>query len=75
VATIRVPDELALRLEAAAVAGGTTADALATELLEGHLPDDTPRPRRAPRLVGTGASGSGTSHRIDEMLAEGFGRT
>ncbi|HKY16336.1 MAG TPA: hypothetical protein VJM33_15525 [Microthrixaceae bacterium] len=73
--TISVPDELARKLEAAAAARGTTADALATELLEGHVLDDAPTPRRRPRLVGIGASDGGTSHRIDELLAEGFGKS
>ena len=73
--TISVPDELARRLEAAAVARGTTADALATELLEGHVLDDIPPSRRSLRLIGIGASDGGTSDRIDELLAGGFGRS
>lgn len=73
--TISVPDELARKLQAAAAARGTTADALATELLEGHVLDDTPAPHRKSRLLGIGASDGGTSHRIDELLAEGFGKS
>ncbi len=73
--TISVPDELARKLEAAAAARGTTVDALATELLEAHVLEDTPTHRRTPRLVGIGASDGGTSHRIDELLAEGFGES
>ena len=73
--TITVPDELARKLAAAAAERGTTADALATELLEGHVLEDSPTPRRKPRLVGIGASDRGTSHRIDELLAEGFGKS
>lgn len=73
--TISVPDELARRLEAAALARGTTADALATELLEGHVLDDTPTSRRSLRLIGIGASDGGTSDRIDELLADGFGQS
>lgn len=73
--TISVPDELARRLEAAALARGTTADALATELLEGHVLDDTPTPRRSLRLIGIGASDGGTSHRVDDLLADGFGQS
>lgn len=30
--------------------------------------------RRRLAIVGVGASGSGIAHRIDEMLADGFGR-
>jgi hypothetical protein len=73
--TISVPDELARKLAAAAAERGTTADALATELLEGHVLEDSPTPRRKPRLRGIGASDGGTSHRIDELLAEGFGKS
>ncbi|MBV6509705.1 MAG: hypothetical protein JJLCMIEE_02803 [Acidimicrobiales bacterium] len=75
VPTINVPDELARKLEAAAAARGTTVDALATALLEGHVLDDTPAARRPPRLVGIGSSDAGTSHQIDEFLAEGFGES
>jgi hypothetical protein len=39
--------------EAAADACGTTADALATELLEGHVPGDAPKTRRAPASPGS----------------------
>lgn len=71
--TITVPDELGRKLEAAAAERGTTVDELATELLEGHdLAPATPS-RRRPRFIGIGASGTGTSHRIDELLATGFG--
>lgn len=73
--TITVPDELARKLEVAASARGTTADALATELLEGHIPDGAARSRRKPRLIGIGGSGTGTTHRIDELLTEGFDKS
>ena len=73
--TLTVPDELHRKLKAAASARGTTADALATELLEGHVPEHPAVPRRRPRLLGIGASGTGTTHRIDELLAEGFGKS
>ena len=36
-------------------------------------PVEPPRRRRL-AFVGIGASGTGTSHRIDELLADGFGR-
>ncbi len=72
--TLHVPDELARKLEVAAAARGTTADALATELLEGHVLD-TAGERSKLAFVGIGASGDGISHQIDELLAEGFGRS
>lgn len=72
--TLHVPDELARKLEAAAAARGTTADALATELLRGHVLDiSAEQPKLA--FVGIGASGDGISHQIDDLLADGFGQS
>jgi hypothetical protein len=72
--TLHVPEELARKLEAAAAARGTTADALATELLRGHILD-TPAEQPKLAFVGIGASGDGISHQIDELLADGFGQS
>jgi hypothetical protein len=78
---ITLPDEMVRRIEAVAAARGETIEALALEALDvSPLLDATPqdgveRPRRR-RLsfVGIGASDGGTSHRIDELLADGFGQ-
>ena len=70
---LKVPDELARKLEAAAAARGTTADALATELLESHVLDASDK-RSKLAFVGIGASGDGISHQIDDLLAEGLGQ-
>jgi plasmid stability protein len=73
--TVNVPDGVARRLEAAAAARGVTAEELAAEVLADNVPDvdEAPRRRRL-SFVGIGASKHGTSHRIDELLADGFGR-
>jgi hypothetical protein len=73
---VTVPDDVARRLEAAAAARGIGVHELAVELLAEHTPEPS-RPTEARRrlvLAGIGASGTGLSHRIDEMLADGFGR-
>ncbi len=72
--TLHVPDELARKLEAAAAARGTTADELATELLQGHVLD-TPSEQPKLAFVGIGASGEGISHQIEDLLADGFGQS
>lgn len=72
---VAFPDDVADRLRSAAKARGVTADELAVELVADHLPllADSPGRRRL-ALAGVGASGTGLTHRIDETLAEGFGR-
>ena len=72
---ISIPDEAAQRLRAAASARGLTAEELAVDLVVEHLAElEAPATRRRLALSGIGASGSGLSHRIDEILDEGFGR-
>jgi hypothetical protein len=73
---VTVPESVARRLEAAAAARGISVDEIATEVLAAHTPEPS-HPMQARRhlaLAGIGASGHGLSHRIDEMLADGFGR-
>lgn len=73
-----MPDELVRRLEAAATARGISVEELAVELLaEAATQPDTPTEtstRRHLAFAGIGASKHGISHRIDELLADGFGR-
>lgn len=73
---VTVPDDVARRLEAAAAARGISIDEIATEVLAAHTPEPSHpmHARRQLALAGIGASGHGLSHRIDEMLADGFGR-
>jgi hypothetical protein len=79
---ITLPDEMVRRLESVAAARGETIEELALEALDVSplLTDPTPvegqaRPRRRLALAGIGSSGGpGISDRIDELLAEGFGR-
>ena len=73
---VTVPESVARRLEAATAARGISVDEIATEVLAAHTPEPSHpmQVRRHLALTGTGASGHGLSHRIDEMLADGFGR-
>lgn len=72
---VDLPDELAERVNLAASARGVTAEVIVAEAVAQALPNPTAgRPRRRLALAGIGKSESGLSHRIDEMLAEGFGR-
>jgi len=63
----------------AALARGVAADVIVSEAVDHALPaalaSEVPQPRRRLALTGIGESESGLSHRIDEMLAEGFGRS
>jgi plasmid stability protein len=68
--TLNMPDELVERLQAAATARGISAEELAIELL---VEAATPK-RRHLAFAGIGASRHGISHRIEELLADGFGR-
>ncbi len=73
--TVNVPGEIARRLEAAAAARGVTAEELAAEVLTENAPDVDAVPRRRKlSFAGIGASQHGISHRVDELLADGFGR-
>ena len=71
-------DDLAVRVNRAASARGVAADVIVSEAVDRALPgavtSDVPQPRRRLALAGIGESESGLSDRIDEMLAEGFGR-
>ncbi len=72
---VNVPGEVARRLEAAAAARGVTTEELAAEVLAENAPvvGEAPRRRRL-GFVGIGASEHGIGDRVDELLADGFGR-
>jgi hypothetical protein len=62
-------------LEAAAAARGVSVDEFATGVLIDNVPEVASTPgRRHLAFVGIGASEHGISHRIEELLDDGFGR-
>lgn len=85
--TLHVPDDLAAQLAAEAARRGIGVDELSAELLRAGLSDGDAleafigsgrsglaRTRR-PRSLAVGNSGrSDISERVDELLADGFGR-
>jgi len=73
--TIELPAEAEARLEAEAARRGITLDQLVADLAA-SLPDETADEHR-PELtfLAAGASKAGITHRIDELLADGFGRS
>lgn len=69
--TVKLPDELDSRLRHEAARRGMTLSELTREAIEAHLGGA----RRRFRSAGAGASEHGDlSTRIDELLAEDFGR-
>lgn len=73
--TIELNADAQARLEAEATRRGVTLDQLVADLVA-SLPgesDDEERP--ALTFLAAGASNAGISHRIDELLADGFGRS
>lgn len=71
--TVDLPAEALQRLEAEASRRGVSIGVVIAEFAD-TLPVERPPGRRRLAIVGVGASGEGTSHRIDELLADGFGR-
>lgn len=72
--TVDLPDEALARLAAEAGRRGVSIEVVIAELA-GTLPDvDAAAPRRRLAFAGIGASGRGISDRVDDLLADGFGR-
>jgi plasmid stability protein len=72
---LNVPDDVGRRLRAAADARGLSVDAFAAEVLGDALREEpAERPRRHLSFAKIGASEGGISHRMDDLLADGFGR-
>jgi hypothetical protein len=71
--TLELPDHVVERLTAEADRRGIALADLVTDLAAQLPPADRPGRRRLP-FVGVGASTSGISHRIDDLLADGFAR-
>ncbi len=68
--TIDLPDEAEAKLAAEAKRRGITVGQLIVEFAESLADRSAPA---LPAFVAAGASGEGTSHQIDELLADGFG--
>lgn len=72
--TVEIPAEALARLEAEAARRGVSIDDVIAELAD-TLPDGgAVTPRRALAFAGIGASGQGISDRVEDLLADGFGR-
>ncbi len=71
--TVELPAEALRRLETEAARRGVSIDDVIAELASA-LPVESSGPRRNPAFVGVGASEHGITDRIDEILADGFGR-
>jgi hypothetical protein len=71
--TLDLPDETVRRLAAEAERRGAhLADVIAD--LAAQLPPAEAPARRRLAFVGVGASGTGVTPRMDDLLADGFGR-
>jgi hypothetical protein len=71
--TLDLPDETVRRLTAEAERRGAhLADVIAD--LAAQLPPAEAPARRRLAFVGVGASGAGITPRMDDLLADGFGR-
>jgi hypothetical protein len=71
--TLDLPDHVVRRLAAEADRRGVPLADVVTELVD-HLPPTAEPPNRRLAFVGVGASAAGITHRIDDVLDEGFGR-
>lgn len=70
--TLDLPDDVLARLTAEAKRRGVELSVVIADLAAQLLPADQPRRRLA--FIGAGASTSGITPRIDQLLDEGFGR-
>lgn len=72
--SIDLPDEALARLRAEAVRRGASIDEVIAELA-GQLPAQPAEGgRRRLAFAGAGAAARDITHRIDDLLADGFGR-
>jgi len=70
---VDLPEDAVRRLRAEADRRGVSVEVLIAALAS-ELPATRTGPGRRPAFVAVGASESGTTDRIGEILAEGFGR-
>ena len=72
--TVEIPDDVLRRLRVAAAARGITVEQLAAQTLA-QIPDEAESISSSKlAFLAAGASETGISHQIDELLADGFGR-
>lgn len=71
--TVDLPAEALRRLEAEAARRQISIDDVIAELAA-NLPVESATTRRQPAFVAIGASEHGITDRVDDILAEGFGR-
>jgi len=72
--SIDLPDEALARLRAEAARRGVSVDAVIAELTDRLPAQPVEGARRRLAFVGAGASEHGITGRIDDLLADGFGR-
>lgn len=72
--TVEIPAEALARLEAEAARRGVSIDVVIAELADTLPEGGAVAPRRRLAFAGIGASGRGISDRVDDLLADGFGR-
>lgn len=70
---VDLPEEAVRRLQAEADRRGLSVEGLIAKLAS-ELPAPWTGPGRRPAFVAVGASETGTTDRIEKILAEGFGR-
>ncbi|WP_395161157.1 hypothetical protein [Ilumatobacter sp.] len=74
-ANIEISNEVLDRIEAEAARRHMTLSEVITDLAHSLPPVQSPSGRTAPAFVAAGESGGGITDRIDELLADGFGRS
>lgn len=72
--SVDLPDEALSRLRAEAERRGISFDELLVEFA-GTLPSDGAVSKPKLAFIGSGASKDGISDKVDELLADGFGRS
>jgi len=73
-ANIEISNEVLDRIEAEAARRHVTLSDVVTELADSLPPVRSENGRTAPAFVAAGKSGGGITDKIDELLADGFGR-
>lgn len=74
-ANIEISSEVLDRIEAEAARRHVSLSDVVTDLADSLPPVRSESERTAPAFVAAGESGAGISNRIDELLADGFGRS
>ena len=72
--TVELSDDVIRRLRAAAAARGISVEQLAVEALARITAEPEPAPSAELAFIAAAASAQGITHRIDELLGDGFGR-